>query len=89
VAKQKLNLTFNFTCVEDRTVEIFKNLARNAINEVLRKHGAVSHNLEEVLDKYIVHPRDKVNKEIEINDKSNPTHVGHTNKKMDNAMWFI
>ncbi|MNJ42856.1 hypothetical protein D3C77_378360 [compost metagenome] len=89
MAKQKLKLTFNFICVEDRTVEISKNLVRNAINEVLRKHGAVSYNLEEVLDKYIVHPRDKVKKAIEFSDESNTPHAGYSNTKMDNAMWFI
>lgn len=50
---KKKRYTLNFILVEDRSVEILRSLAREAINKVLAKHGVVSHNLEEVLDKYI------------------------------------
>jgi hypothetical protein len=51
--KEKPVFKFNFICVEDRTVEIFKNLARTEMKKVLDKHGAISYNLEEILSKYI------------------------------------
>ncbi|OXM82496.1 hypothetical protein CF651_30620 [Paenibacillus rigui] len=43
----------NFICVEDRSDEIIRSLARTAIKKVLEKHGAVAYNLDEVLSKYI------------------------------------
>ncbi|MNK84431.1 hypothetical protein D3C87_1042790 [compost metagenome] len=51
--EKKKAYTLHYECVEDRSVEITKSLARNAINKVLKKHGVVAYNLEEVLDKYI------------------------------------
>lgn len=43
----------NFILVEDRSVEITRNLVRKEINKVLAKHGVVSYNLDDVLSKYI------------------------------------
>lgn len=45
--------TINFIPPDKPDVNILKNLARRIIQKVLDQHGAVCHNLEEVLDKYI------------------------------------
>lgn len=50
---KKPSFTLEIVCVEDRSHEIIKRLAKREIEIVLEKHGAVCDNLDEVLDKYI------------------------------------
>ncbi|MED5015959.1 hypothetical protein P9847_01425 [Paenibacillus chibensis] len=52
---RKKAYTLHFVRSEDpvQSNAIIKSLAKQAIQKVLDKHGAVAHNLDEVLDKYI------------------------------------
>lgn len=51
--KRKKAFTLHFQCVEDRSVDIIKSLARNELNKVFAQHGVTCHDLEEVLDRCI------------------------------------
>lgn len=53
MGKKKKSYTIEFYCVEDRSNDIVKQLARSELNKVFTQYGAVCHNLEEVLNKYI------------------------------------
>ncbi len=50
---KKKAYSLRFVLGEDRSVEITRKLAKREIEKVLAKHGAISHNLDEVLHKYI------------------------------------
>lgn len=52
---RKKSYQLHFVRSEDpvQSETIIKTLAKQAIQGVLKKHGAVAHNLDEVLDKYI------------------------------------
>lgn len=50
---KKKAYSLRFVLIEDRSVEIARNLAKREIEKVLAKHGAVCDNLDEVLSKYI------------------------------------
>lgn len=52
-AEKKKSFNINFIPVGDRSADVLRNLAKREIEKVLAKHGAVSHNLDEVLHKYI------------------------------------
>lgn len=50
---KKKSYSLHFICVDNRTSDIVRALAKREIERVLAKHGAVSYNLDEVLSKYI------------------------------------
>jgi len=54
MAKEKKK-PYNITviCIEDRTEQIVKSLARRELKKMLDNMGLVAYNLDEVLDKYI------------------------------------
>ncbi|WP_160045703.1 hypothetical protein [Paenibacillus sp. USDA918EY] len=51
--KLKFNIHYERAGTDEQAAAIIKSIAKRAIQEVLNKHGAVAHNLDEVLDKYI------------------------------------
>lgn len=59
---KKKNYRLNFVRVgtEEQPVTIIKSIVRRTIQKELDKYGAVSHNLDEVLDKYIQYPNDRL-----------------------------
>lgn len=55
MSKKQKSYTLNFLEIDDekQADAIIKSLAKNAIQSQLAKHGAVSYNLDDVLNKYI------------------------------------
>lgn len=53
MAKRRKGYALKFICVEDRTGEIVRGLARRQLLKVAKENGVVFTNLEEVLHKYI------------------------------------
>lgn len=51
--------SIRFITVEDRGKEIVRELARNELEKVLSRHGAVSYNLDDVLDRIMGDGNDK------------------------------
>lgn len=47
------NIPFVRVGTEEQAVTIVKSIVRRTIQKELDKYGAVSHNLDELLDKYI------------------------------------
>jgi len=54
--KKAYNLHFVKVGTDEQAATVIKSLVRRTIQEELDKHEAVSHNLNEVLDKYIRYP---------------------------------
>ncbi|PQP89681.1 hypothetical protein [Paenibacillus sp. AR247] len=54
--KSSFSISFIRICSEEESKKRIKRLIKPGILKVLEKHGAVSTNLDEVLDKYIVAP---------------------------------
>lgn len=55
MAKKRKSYSLRFVNVgtEEDSASIIRSLAKNEIEKVLAKHGALSYNLDEVLSKYI------------------------------------
>jgi hypothetical protein len=53
VKQKDFKIRYTNVATPEQSKEIIKRFARDAITKALVKNGAVSSNLEEVLDKYI------------------------------------
>lgn len=53
IRRKAYELQFIRVGTEEQSKAIIKRIVKQAVQEVLNKHGAVCHNLDEVLDKYI------------------------------------
>lgn len=56
---EERKFSIRFVTVEDRGKEIVRELARNELEKVLNQHGAVSYNLDDVLDRIMGDGNDK------------------------------
>lgn len=54
---KKKSYTIEYICVgtPEQSDRILRQIAKCTLQKVLKKHGAIAHNLDEVLEKYINH----------------------------------